>query len=957
MSRRIKEDVEILSKYIAAQSLTHRIASQDAGSVSISIQGIQNFALYYVDCESYPATSVLISTEDSNCEAAALSVTDLHEHRSTLGDVLQSLCKALDVAPPALEPSAADASGSAENSHSGTFGERDAASDIETDEGNTDEDSSVCQDDLDEIEATVKVYQKITRWKAVEENASIPDFIKGNSGTDTKDGAKGAIGVTASGTIEEKAAARLQMFNPQEAFIQLSGELKKGVQGDIPWLEVDAIDDDVYKWDVNITSVSPTSPLADDLTALERRTGNRSIHLRLTFKRGLHPFYPVAVQVVWPRFKGPLAGALSSHPSLQVKAWDPTRGTFQVLEGLVHFLELVGRVDEDVSVAAILEGRPAYRPEEHLLLRLEALTGLRPACALDFADMYQVQGYSDAEHKARVEALQQTKRLKTKESTVTEAAQPRAWATGVGFGSGRHTQEWDAAAAAATADATQAARDNELHAVTASIHELLVAPLQQPACGGGSGVEHATLDCLAFESCLIDFLSSQLCTASFSNMTSRSTFYASLLQIVCQLSSQLMASACNRQHRLPGLPGSIKSLAVVLAALRRQGDQFLRVCSSASADSGTATSSDPHPIFSIHSAGSTANQPENEERSSVYLANLIAAATTAVADLAASQSVCQSDTSKEGHVQLAPPLSCAAAPASSTSAAASTRRQHKAREDADSPETASAKYCDRMKLLQMDTWNGLSAGHLYEKSAAKESAHPRSRIHRVAKEVASLVADLPLSFSSSVFVRVDEQKATLWRALITGPEDTPYSCGCFIFDMYFPPTYPGAPPQVLLRTTGGGRVRFNPNLYDSGKVCLSLLGTWAGAKGETWDSSVSTMLQVLVSIQSLILVPDPFFNEPGYETTMHTPKGQQDSANYSANIMASTMQYAIEEQLHRPAPEFAEVIRDHFRLRKEVVVKTCKAFIDTVKKSDNRKLAAGMEARLKNIERLLSALT
>jgi hypothetical protein len=217
MSRRIKEDVEILSKYIAAQSLTHRIASQDAGSVSISIQGIQNFALYYVDCESYPATSVLISTvqlsllttipntagslpfhyrtmhvfklgpynelavytsaarprfvhytwqEDSNCEAAALSVTDLHEHRSTLGDVLQSLCKALDVAPPALEPSAADASGSAENSHSGTFGERDAASDIETDEGNTDEDSSVCQDDLDEIEATV-CYRRPDSYKSI----------------------------------------------------------------------------------------------------------------------------------------------------------------------------------------------------------------------------------------------------------------------------------------------------------------------------------------------------------------------------------------------------------------------------------------------------------------------------------------------------------------------------------------------------------------------------------------------------------------------------------------------------------------------------------------------------------------------------------------------------------------------------------------------------------------------
>ena len=39
-------------------------------------------------------------------------------------------------------------------------------------------------------------------------------------------------------------------------------------------------------------------------------------------------------------------------------------------------------------------------------------------------------------------------------------------------------------------------------------------------------------------------------------------------------------------------------------------------------------------------------------------------------------------------------------------------------------------------------------------------------------------------------------------------------------------------------------MRFNPNLYDCGKVCLSLLGTWSGAKGETWDPNSSSTLQV-----------------------------------------------------------------------------------------------------------------
>lgn len=45
-----------------------------------------------------------------------------------------------------------------------------------------------------------------------------------------------------------------------------------------------------------------------------------------------------------------------------------------------------------------------------------------------------------------------------------------------------------------------------------------------------------------------------------------------------------------------------------------------------------------------------------------------------------------------------------------------------------------------------------------------------------------------------------------------------------------------------LSTTGGGKIRFNPNLYACGKVCLSLLGTWRGHASENWDPKLSTML-------------------------------------------------------------------------------------------------------------------
>ena len=49
----------------------------------------------------------------------------------------------------------------------------------------------------------------------------------------------------------------------------------------------------------------------------------------------------------------------------------------------------------------------------------------------------------------------------------------------------------------------------------------------------------------------------------------------------------------------------------------------------------------------------------------------------------------------------------------------------------------------------------------------------------------------------------------------------------------------------------------NPNLYEEGKVCLSILGTWAGDKSESWSAARSSLLQAFVSIQGLVLVKEP----------------------------------------------------------------------------------------------------
>lgn len=63
------------------------------------------------------------------------------------------------------------------------------------------------------------------------------------------------------------------------------------------------------------------------------------------------------------------------------------------------------------------------------------------------------------------------------------------------------------------------------------------------------------------------------------------------------------------------------------------------------------------------------------------------------------------------------------------------------------------------------------------------------------------------------------------------------------------------------------------NLYEEGKVCLSILGTWAGEASESWSAGKSSLFQVFLSIQGLVLVKEPWFCEPAYEKLRGTVEG------------------------------------------------------------------------------------
>ncbi len=211
---------------------------------------------------------------------------------------------------------------------------------------------------------------------------------------------------------------------------------------------------------------------------------------------------------------------------------------------------------------------------------------------------------------------------------------------------------------------------------------------------------------------------------------------------------------------------------------------------------------------------------------------------------------------------------------------------------------------------------------------------PQSKMIRLAQELADLSNSLPHEHTNAIFVRVDKSKVDLMKVMIMGSSQTPYAHGAFEYDVYFDDSYPNGPPKVNLMTTGGGAVRFNPNLYANGKVCLSLLGTWQGRGGENWNPKLSTFLQVLLSIQSLIMTEDIYYNEPGLEVYAGTPQGELENEGYSNVVRFCNIKYAMIEQMRNPPKGFETAIKRHFYLKKKEILDEVYQWIELSKTKD-----------------------
>jgi ubiquitin-conjugating enzyme E2 Z len=174
---------------------------------------------------------------------------------------------------------------------------------------------------------------------------------------------------------------------------------------------------------------------------------------------------------------------------------------------------------------------------------------------------------------------------------------------------------------------------------------------------------------------------------------------------------------------------------------------------------------------------------------------------------------------------------------------------------------------------------------------------------------------------NNIYYHYNDDNITCIKFLIIGPKDTPYENGFFFFYFVLPETYPFDPPKVHFKTIHSS-IRFNPNLYVEGKVCLSIINTW---HGPSWTSACS-IHSVIISIQAFIFNNKPLTNEPGLEKT-----NQQNIDDYNKIIKYKTFEIAVLHVLNKNYSTFNvfyNKIIDYYQKNRDWYLNECKNLIN-----------------------------
>jgi ubiquitin-conjugating enzyme E2 I len=148
---------------------------------------------------------------------------------------------------------------------------------------------------------------------------------------------------------------------------------------------------------------------------------------------------------------------------------------------------------------------------------------------------------------------------------------------------------------------------------------------------------------------------------------------------------------------------------------------------------------------------------------------------------------------------------------------------------------------------------------------------------RLAQERKNWRKDHPFGFVARPQTNEDGSNDFMnWKCSFPGKKGSDWEGGTYPVTLTFTDSYPSKAP--LCRLPPGF---FHPNLYPSGKVCLSIVNDETG-----WRPSI-TIKQILVGIQDLL--ENPNIDDPAQEEAYHCYI--RDRAKYRQRVRQQAQQY------------------------------------------------------------------
>jgi ubiquitin-conjugating enzyme E2 I len=115
-----------------------------------------------------------------------------------------------------------------------------------------------------------------------------------------------------------------------------------------------------------------------------------------------------------------------------------------------------------------------------------------------------------------------------------------------------------------------------------------------------------------------------------------------------------------------------------------------------------------------------------------------------------------------------------------------------------------------------------------------------------------------------------------WKAGVPGKEGTDWEGGTYGVALKFSDNYPGEAPSVYFDPP-----IFHPNIYDNGKVCLSIIG-------DGWKPAI-TLKQILMGVQDLLDNPN---NDDAAQHAAFQVYSRS-KAEYSKKVKAQAKKFAV----------------------------------------------------------------